>query len=309
MKRDMTRFLSKTVFFVLPVFIGFEVLFRLGFFPIATNSGYFDNKMLLLQKHPLKSVRLLAIGSSITAYSLDSRVIVQHIDLPYYNFGSWNMQIGDMRIVLKALVEDYRPEYVLILSSFGDFNSGVNPTYANYTETPHFIRTHFPEYFYFSDYHSIHQLFLRRYKASHLGIDAWGRAREFSYVPGMDSVQDSGRSVDWDTYIFNHGADRQLQYRELDSLGADLQSEAVRLVFAQAPMRPSFMSVDPMKQVRERHFETCRSIVERHGGVYFNYYDTAVFREEMFFDRMHLTDEGAEMLTKKLVEDLKGVIK
>jgi hypothetical protein len=125
----------------------------------------------------------------------------------------------------------------------------------------------------------------------------------------MDSVQDSGRSVDWDTYIFNHGADRQLQYRELDSLGADLQSEAVRLVFAQAPMRPSFMSVDPMKQVRERHFETCRSIVERHGGVYFNYYDTAVFREEMFFDRMHLTDEGAEMLTKKLVEDLKGVIK
>src|ERR1700733_13800753 len=277
MKRDMTRFLSKTVFFVLPVFIGFEVLFRLGFFPIATNSTFFDNKILLLQKHPLKSVRLLAIGSSIALYSLNSRMIVRQFDLPYYNFSSWSMQIGDMRTVLAPLVNDYRPAYVLILSSMGDFSSDDNPTYANYTRTPYFIRAHFPEFFYFSDYHSIHQLFLRKFTASHLGIDAWGAGTEFSgRRPGVENENHPGDSITWDNYIFFHKSEMQLQYRNLDSLGADLQRAGVVLVFAQAPMRPSFLSADSLRWLRERHFETCRSIVERHGGVYFNLYDTTV---------------------------------
>jgi len=62
MKNPKNRFLLKVLLFVLPVLVFFEVLFRLGFAPIVTNSTLFDIKMLTVQKRHAKNIKLLSMG-------------------------------------------------------------------------------------------------------------------------------------------------------------------------------------------------------------------------------------------------------
>ncbi|HEV9037784.1 MAG TPA: hypothetical protein VGQ51_14215 [Puia sp.] len=303
----MTRFLLKTFFFLLPVIIGFGILSRLGVPPMMTNSGFFDHKMQWLQRHPLKDVRLMAAGSSMTAYALNSEMIVEQLHLPYYNFASWSMQIGDTRVVVMDLVRTYHPDYLVICSSPAEFTEADNPTYRNYTATSPFIREHFPGYFYFSDYHSIHQLLLRKYNSSHLGIDEWGRGKALFEMGKKTLHGDDSARADPNVYFSEHASGFEHQYRELDSLCAWLQQERVKLVFAQAPMQ-AFVGRNG-RQWLNAHFDSCRLIVGRYGGVYLNYYDTTLFKDSLFVDPGHLTAAGSDIITKKLVADLKIVIR
>jgi len=307
MQRGMTRFLIKTFFFLLPVVIGFGILFRLGFAPIMTSSGFFDHKMQWLQRHPLKDVRLMAAGSSMTVYALNSEMIVQQLHLPYYNFASWSMQMGDTRVVVMDLVRTYHPDYLVICSSPAEFTEADNPTYRNYTGTWRFIREHFPGYFYFSDYHSIHQLFLRKYHSSHLGMDEWGRGTALFELQRENPHGTGPERLDPNVYFNEHAAGFEHQYRELDSLCAWLQQEKVKLIFVQAPMQ-AFVGRTGRPWLKA-HFDTCRPMVEQHGGVYLNYYDTTLFKDNLFVDPGHLTADGSDSLTKKLVADLKTVIR
>src|SRR5580700_5094592 len=138
MKKSINRFLLKILLFVIPVLFFFEILFRLGFAPIITNSTLFDVKMLAVQKHHIKNIKLLAMGSSITLYELNSDSIVQNFNLPYYNFASWGLQIADMNRLLTNLVTTNQPKYVIICSSFPDFISPPNNSYLNYINTGNF---------------------------------------------------------------------------------------------------------------------------------------------------------------------------
>ena len=77
----------------------------------------------------IKNPAILAIGSSITLYGVHSGPIVAKLGSSYYNFGAWNLQIGDMRMILETLLKDYRPNYVVICSSIGDFYKACDTTY------------------------------------------------------------------------------------------------------------------------------------------------------------------------------------
>ena len=80
MRRGLNRFLLKLVLMGLPVLVGYEVLYRLRIYPVLTNSQLFDNKMLDVQRHPPRAVKLLAMGSSVTLYDLDSRMLARAIE-------------------------------------------------------------------------------------------------------------------------------------------------------------------------------------------------------------------------------------
>jgi hypothetical protein len=302
MRRPLNRFLLKLLLFGLPILVGYEILFRARVYPVLTVSQLFDNKILDVQRHPPPEVKLMAMGSSVALYDLDSRMLGQDLGLAYYNFSSWGMQITDIGVVLQALVREYRPSYVLICSSPRDFVNPATGSYFEYAGTASWIRERFPEYFYFRNYNPVHLLYHRRFKSSRPHLDPWGGA----------SVEEMWQGVvrkDYDEHLDFPTSSTELQYRALDSLCAFLRTERVRLIFAQAPMEARYVNTTARQQALAAHFERCRAIVEAKGQDYLNYYDTTVFTDSLFADLTHLSSVGRKVLTEKMVTDLRRVLK
>jgi hypothetical protein len=301
-KHNLNAFLLRCLLFALPVLLGFEVLFRLGFYPVVTNSLLFDDKMIRVQKQHIRAVKLLAIGSSSCLYDLSSRLMVQNFHLPYYNFSSWELQISDMRLLLAEMIKEYRPQYVLICSSPRDFRFAPNPMYQNYTDMPPLIRENFPELFYAKPYTSIHQVFFRKLKSYHQPIDAWGGA--LITMPKKNIHRET-----WDKYFPFPTAWTAGGYKDLDTLSAWLHDRNIQLIFAEMPLNMVFDNASEANRLLAAFQEKCRSMVTAHGGVYLNYHNPAIFADSLFFDQTHLQAAGAEVMTNQLVADLKKIIK
>jgi hypothetical protein len=300
--KSTVKFLFKTLLFALPVLLVFEVLFRLGYFPVITNSTLFDLKMIRLQKQHIKRVKVMSIGSSVSLYELNSDIILQNLHMSYYNFATWSLQISDMRVLLKSFVKDYQPRYVIIGSSIGDFISPSNETYLNYINTDAHIRKNFPEVFYFKNYTSIHQIIRRKHTAFPVQLDSWGGALLTIKAKDINQEKWNEHNIFPTKYTTN-------QYHELDSLGIWLQEQHIKLIFVQVPIKASYANTPASKQILQHHFDQCRAIIEKHEGVYLSYYNPAVFTDSLFFDQYHLQAAGGVVLTRHLVSDLKKIIK
>jgi len=299
MKNPKNRFLLKVLLFVLPVLVFFEVLFRLGFAPIVTNSTLFDIKMLTVQKRHAKNIKLLSMGSSMNLYELDSKIMAQNFNIPYYNFASWNLQIADMKRLLTDLVKTNNPKYVIICSSFPDFISPPSNSYLGYINAGNFIKNDLPELFYFKNYHSIHQIVWRKFHTYPLVIDDWGGASLSAKNINKDK---------WDEHdIFPTKYTRE-NYEALDLITAFLNEQNIKFIFVQVPIKKSYTNTDKSKQIIQSHFDKCKSIVEGNNGIYLNYHNTSIFTDSLFIDQYHLQAAGAVILTKEIVADLKKVI-
>lgn len=298
MKSKISLFLCKILLFVIPVLVFFEVLFRLGFYPIITDSTLFDLKTIQIQKHHVKNVKLLAIGSSITLNELKSELIVQNVSASYYNFASWGLQIADIRRLLNSYVNKYHPKYVVICSSVRDFTIAANNSYLNYLNANDLVKYNFPEFFYFNDYHSVHQIIRRKFMQYPLKFDAWGVA---SLITKPNTKQPPNHDIFPTQYT--PGA-----YKELDTLSAFLKKQGIKLIFIQAPIKKAYAGTDTLKKRIGLHFDTCKVIVEAQGGTYLNYYNTSIYPDSLFVDNYHLTDAAAIILTKQIINDLKKIV-
>jgi hypothetical protein len=301
MKTKINIFLYKILFFVIPVLVFFEVLFHLSFYPIITNSTLFDLKMIGVQKQHIKNLKVVAIGSSIMLYDFNSGIFVQNIQSSYYNFGSWGLQVSDLKMMINSFINRYHPKYVIFCSSFTDFISPPNDSYLNYTNTDYMIKDNFPEYFYLFNYHSIHQVIRRKLKSYPVKLDNWGGS-SFN-VKIKDIVWNK-----WNEHgIFPTKYTNQ-NYRDLDTLSAILTRQHIKFIFIQAPLKKSYANTVLSQQIIKSHFDRCRSIIEGEGGIYLNYYNTTVFKDSLFIDQYHLQGTGAVVLTKEAVTDLKKII-
>ncbi|HXB09767.1 MAG TPA: hypothetical protein VNW04_21735 [Puia sp.] len=302
MKNKLTVFLLKVLLYALPVVIGFEALFRLGFYPQITNSLLFDYKMIQVQKKHLGKVKVFAIGSSCGLYDLSSSLMARNFDDSFYNFSSWNLQVSDIRLLLPTLVGRYRPEYVLLCSSPSDFRLPPNQTYENYASMPSFIRDHFPEAFYLKPFTSVHQLFYRKWKSYRPPMDPWGGA------PQTVPKERIHREL-WDEYFLFPTLSTAEAYNDLDTLSAWLREKRIPLIFAEMPINLYYQNAPEARQLLAEHLEKCRAIVTSHGGIFLNYHDPSIFPDSLFFDQTHLQAAGGRLMTTLLLTDLDSIIK
>jgi len=300
MKKPLNRFLIKVLLFALILTVFFETLFRLGFAPIVTNSTFFDQKMLAVQKQSIKNVKLLAMGSSVALYELNSKIIARHIELPYYNFASWGLQITDTKALLTSFVSRYHPRYVILCSSIGDFITPRNETYLNYVNACDFIKNDMPECFYFTNYNSVYQVVRRKLITYPIALDQWGGASL--------SIKEINKDK-WNEHNIFPTRYTPGNYLALESLASFLKTQKVKLIFIQVPLKKSYANTHQSQRLLSWHFERCRSIVEAQGGTYLNYYNTAVFADNLFTDQYHLLNEGSIILTKEILRDLKGIVR
>jgi hypothetical protein len=303
-KKGFNLFLLKCLLFGIPVVIGFMILYRLGFAPTVTDSALFDHKMFAIQKQKVKEVKIMGMGSSTPLYALNSEMLVEHYKMSYYNFGTWLIPISDMFAQLKVYVPEYHPEYVIIPSSIGDFRTGgINSAYLGYLNTNRLIRDRLPELFYVKNYSSVYEIMHRKYRNRRvMNLDPWGGI--------LMTVPPAQRDMKaWNEHWEFPTAYTHRQYMALDSLAEYLHAQNVTLIFVEAPIKAAYGATPGTDRILAGHFDTCRSIVERHGAVYLNYYDTTIFVDSLFMDQYHLQENGGRVFTKKLITDLDTIIK
>jgi len=296
MNSGMKRFIIKVVLLLAGIVIPFCVLFELGYLPVITESGLFDSKALTSRQKEIKHVDLMAMGSSMTMYELNSDIMVKNFRQSYYNFACWNLQIGDSYTLLKTYIPQYKPDYLIIFSSFGDFTWPTNSSYHNYADAPALMRGRLPGLFYFKNFSAIRRVIDRKqtYKVK---FDNWGGA-QMVYDPRNDKHK----------FPVFPTANTSIAYRSLDSLAAMLQGEKIQLIFIQTPVR--HLGADSVtRQHYQVHFNRCRDIITRHSGIYLNYDRPAIFTADLFADPYHLKPAGSKVLTENAVLDLKKIIK
>lgn len=293
----------KCLLFFMPVLATYLLLFKTGYPPATTTNLIFDLKMMQIEKHPIQKLKIMAAGSSVTLGSLRSAMIVDRYHCPYFNFAVDAFQVSETKDLLIIFIHEYRPDYILFCSSTGDFRLEPDPQYLTYAGTSPFIRYRFPELFYFTDYCSIYGLMHRVDRDNHFKyLDPWGgRAIQ---VPREDINPGwwNARSDFPTKYTL-------LQYRELDTLCEFLRNQHVKLVFIQTPIRADYINSPQTGRDLFSHFDSCKRIVEAYGGAYLNYYDTTIYVDSLFIDRYHLQATGQRILTGKLLNDLKQIIK
>ncbi|MES2375592.1 MAG: hypothetical protein V4553_03390 [Bacteroidota bacterium] len=302
MEKSLKVFLLKVCLFTVPIFLLFEIFFRLGLYPIFTTSGNLDAKIISLQKRHFKHIDIIMTGSSVGGYDIVDSAIAGSFNKSYYNLSSWGLQVIDMEALDKTWVERYHPKYLIVVSILSDFRRPDRGIFTNYVNTDNWIKNNFPEYFYFSDYRSISQLIRRKTGASFSFNSLGGQPSPF--------IHEDKKKHKWvaedDSFPTAY---TQANYNALNSLSSFLKQQQVKLIFIQAPVANSRSGEAFYKTMIARHFNTCKNIVERNNGVYLNYYDRASFSDSMFYDKNHLIRKGAVILTKKIAEDLKNIIK
>ncbi len=310
MRNKYLSFTYSILAVVIPIIIFFELLFINGYVPLFTNSISFDAKIKNIQEKKIKQIDVLAIGSSITLNNLSSMVIKDSINLPYYNFSSWGLQMSDIKQMVINYLPKYRPRYLIICSSVPDFEDAGNAaSINNYLNTNEYCKEHLQEYFYIKNYNSILDIRERKnnyYKLKsekddydYLGFDDYGGV--------LLNIPKDRISVErWSTKGGFPTTYTDRQYNELISLGKLLKDQNILLVFVQSPIKKLYVSTSKEKQIVEAHFNKCKAIVEKYNGIYLNSYYSKEFEDDnMFVDQFHLSSSGAILFTKEFVHCLK----
>src|ERR1700744_2974887 len=297
MKNGVKKFIVKIALLLAGIRIPFFVLFRFGYLPVITTSSMFDTKMMMAQKKHIGQTDLLAVGSSITFYELNSQIMVKTFHRSYYNLASWGLQMEDIKLLVGTFIPQYQPRYVIICSSIGDFVKPPNPSYHNFTGAPMQMRIHLPELFYFKDFSSIRRIINRKNNAYPIVFDDWGGAQIKA-----DPRNDKHEKIEFPT------ACTPAAYRSLDSLAGMPALNHIKLIFVQAPIRQSDIDTVTAQRYRQ-HFNRCSSIVTQHNGTYLNCHNPAVFADSLFADNYHLKPAGGKLFSEMIARGLKGIVR
>ena len=303
----MKKFIGKTALYGILLLAGFEGLYRAGFLPVVTDSTLFDRKISWLHRHPEVQPKFVVVGSSTALYGIRSAQMVRSLPMAYYNISSPLLNVASSVMVVRSIVREYHPKYILLGSNVGDFCRKEDSTYRDYADANPFVRRYAPELFYLLDYHSIHQIVYRKLKVTWLNFDPWGEGvktynQELMRRRLADDPDAFAGQVSFDTRFQN------IHYAALDSIGRWLRGQNIKMIFVQCPIRATDLADDGIRAKVLRHFQQCDSIVEANGGIFLNHYRAVRDSDSLFFDAVHLWPAGGDIFTDSLVRDLKTII-
>lgn len=303
----MRKFLLKAALYGTLILAGYEALYQAGFLPIVTDSTLFDRKMAWLQQHPKVQPKLIVVGSSTALYGIRSPQMVEGTPMDYYNISSPLLNIASTWMIIRPIVRDFHPTYIVVASNVGDFCRKADSTYYNYEVAGDFVKWRVPELFYFLDFHSIHQIAYRKLEVTWLHFDQWGGGiKNYDMVMMRNRLKDNPDAflglVSFDTQFQN------IHYQALDSMARWLHGQNVQLIFVQCPIRARDLAEPGTLAKVRQHFKTVDSIVGMNGGIFINDYKMVRDNDTLFFDAVHLWPPGGDIFTDSVVSDLKKIV-
>jgi hypothetical protein len=292
----------------MPLVLILCVIYCSGYYPLISNSLSFDAKILEVKKIKLKHVDIMSIGSSVTLNNLDGRVIEDSLQRPYYNFGAWGLQVGDLNHLIKSYTTTYKPKYVLYPSNFADFEDSLNVTlpkdlYAGICLTPIYYLKNYTNYKDIIERKDQLDFYRKAYdNFIDLHFDNTGGILLNVSKKNADSIR-----VKFIYNLLNKFPDKYTPsaYKGLDSIALFLQQHKIKFVFIQYPFAGYFIKTKQKQIFIQSHFNTCKKIVESRGGIYLNMEQACQYPDSLFADPLHFNSKGASFITKKIVSKLK----
>lgn len=289
-------------------------MYQMGYYPLISTSISYDAKIFDIKQKHLVQLDIIALGSSITMNNLNSAVIKDSLNYSYYNFGAWGLQIGELNHLIGSYTEIYKPKYILLPSSFPDFVLDDNNTIP----TDFSPGINWTPIYYITNYANYRDLISRKntinYYSStpdsytYLGYDKYGgTSLNLTNSTRRKLIPDRLKGIN---YLINNFPDKNtaIAYRSLDSLALFLQLHKIKLIFIQSPYEDHCLKTTQKEMAVALHFKTCKSIVEKRGGIYLNFEQPNDYPDSLFADPLHLNLQGATIFTKKVAGKLKTII-
>ena len=306
----LTQFIGKIILLILPIPVLFVCLFYLGYLPVLSDSISFDAKAYELKRVNLKQVDMMVIGSSVALNDLNSKIITDNFPVSYYNFGVWSIQIGDDYSLLKHYVLKYKPKYVILPTTMHDFTSVPDASLPYNID----LNDQLLGYYYIKNFANLYEIIKRksalalsrkdnnRYDC--LKYDNWGGVE-------LQLTKETISPVRLKEFIGGFPSQNTpAAYQNLVDMAAFLKQNQVKLILIQTPYTHSFVNTVQLQENVNVHFNKCKEIVENSGGTYLNYHDFFGINDNgMFVDPSHLSGEGSKLFTRKIISDLRAVIR
>ena len=301
--------IGKTILLIIPIIILYTVLYYFGYLPILSDSISFDAKAYELRKLKLKQVDIIVVGSSIALNDLNSKIIKENFTQSYFNFGVWNLQIGDDYPLLKHYIIKYKPRYIILPITMHDFTSVPDaslPYNIDLGDQP-------LGYYYIKNFANLFEI-IKRKNALDLSTKDNNRYDCLVYdnYGGVELhlTKESISAIRLKDFIgMFPNQNTPTAYKSLADIAVFLKKNKVKLISLQIPNSPSFVNTAQLQHNVDAHFLKCKAIVEDNGGVYLNYHDFFGAADTgMYVDPSHLSGAGSKVFTQKLVKDLKVYI-
>lgn len=271
--------------------------------PIS-NSFSFNEKSAFLARSNLQSCEVIASGSSMTLYNLNSQIISNYFsDLSYMNISSWGITLGDNLKILKVIISNIcKPKVVIIVSSPSDFRE-LEVLRDGLSEEK-FINAVKGEgkFLPFLSVKNIHYVMTHYKKTERVKTELAGHASLIFDADGGVSIVENDWSIkspNWHTNMIDLVRATSGGYQAFEEVVTYLNDSGIRVIHVQTPIREDMYEQSAV--VIAVHTEKMKSLAD---SLPFESYDLSIFpaiSKQQYSDLFHLTGSGADLFTVELV--------
>lgn len=271
--------------------------------PNFSNSISYNEKMQFMHRNFHNStVKVLAVGSSMTLNNLDSEMIAEKFNTTQYlNSASFGQNMKENFELIKICNQLYKPKNIIICSNYIDFYGTIKKIdYKLITEYLSEVNNHSLLFYLkaFDLHHLLNQAKATKvskaieHEQDYLGYDKYGgvvlMAKNFNIIPDR-----------WEGKSFTHDKLDSKQYQYLDSIAAYCHAKNIILYFIQTPFRKGFYDKldSDRKNLIENHVDQSEKIIRKYPHYYVNTNKVA-WPDSLFVDYTHFNETGALLFTR-----------
>ncbi len=268
--------------------------------PHFSMSMSFDAKLWhLYQKKPTK-VDVLAVGSSLTFYNLNTDVLLNHLNpkYSYYNFASWQFSSQDLKECWPFLSKNINPKVVILLDYQSLYTEAIN---SREKDLPHpwelslFYNNIYKGYSYLKTLNYCNMID-RSKSIYEKYTDSRERFDNLNFDANGGTFIDSPFDRNEKPFTHRSFAMDESLYESLEQVCLTLQNENSKLIYVNFPYRPSDLKTGLAAEV-EKHTKRVRAIVNRYQHLFVED-STFALHDSLYYNSGHLNKHGAEIFTK-----------
>lgn len=267
----------------------------------VTNSYFLNEKIRFLS--PQDSIDILAIGSSITVNNLSSNKITSLLDTKnYINVGSYGFSIFHCAEAIKAMIEIYDPNTVIICTNLEDFK-------LNYIK---FNIENIKDEIIDESNVSLLDIIFDRYYKKHLYDIKFDKLNNSHYnsnkFDSYGGIPLNSNNFEIDSSLWNKRVDYNsvvdFSYLKFSEMSKYLSEMSIKLIVIQSPTRTTLQNEEYEKEVL-KHLNKIESIIKPNNHTLLDL-SRVQYPDTFFTDFQHLNSQGSDSLTAQALYLLKN---
>jgi hypothetical protein len=255
-------------------------------------------------KHP----QLLTIGSSIALNNLYSPYLTNSINkkFDYYNLSSWNFSCYDIAKTTSFITGYIKPKVVIWLDNQTFYKPSeelINKEIPNSLELMLFSSGIIKEYSYLKNLDYDRLLKRKALLKDHEDQILTKKSLHFDEWGGTYFSEENDSSISANELLNETFSLHQVAYEKLEFICDELSKNNIKMIYINFPYGNPSKTKKSIERIFE-HAQKTKQIVLKHHHIFIDGYSFKQISSNMFFDSIHLYEEGAKAFTKELTESL-----